>query len=77
MLRFVLVGLAARRQDAFGVDAYTKAIYTLSRNIQHSRTFMPDVLAQFRAAGLASSLSEMARDCAGPGLPAKAASVCA
>ena len=54
LLRFLLVSIAAARREAFDAGAYAQAIYTLSRNIEHNRTFMGDVLAQFRAAGLAT-----------------------
>lgn len=51
LIRFYLVGLAALRGPAFGVNDVIRAVYGVARNIEHNRRFMPGVMQLLQERG--------------------------
>lgn len=50
LVRVYALGLAALCGDAFGADDLVRATYVVSRNIEHHRDFLPELLADLQAA---------------------------
>lgn len=46
MVRFYLVGLAGKNKDSFGNDQFVEVIYSFSREVLHSNTFLDHVFSQ-------------------------------
>ena len=48
LIKFLLIGLAARPDQDFGLADFTRVVYVVARNIEHNRAFMPSVLDSLR-----------------------------
>jgi len=48
LIKFFLIGLAARADRPFGVEDCVRVVYVIARNIEHNRAFMPNVLDSLR-----------------------------
>lgn len=48
LIKFFLIGLAARTDRPFGVEDCIRVVYVIARNIEHNRAFMPNVLDTLR-----------------------------
>ena len=52
MVRFYLIGLAGKSKEAFGNEQCVKLIYSFSREILHSNTFLNHMFTQLEKANL-------------------------
>jgi lysine-N-methylase len=59
LIRMYLVGIAAHRREAFGVDDYLRVIQTFGRNFEHNATFMPSILDAMKGAELDTTACAM------------------
>lgn len=48
MVRFYLVGLAGKHQEAFGNDHFVEVIYSFSREVLHSNTFLDHMFSRLQ-----------------------------
>lgn len=59
LIRMYLVGIAAHRREAFGIDDYRRVIQTFGRNFEHNATFMPTILDAMKGSGLDTTACAM------------------
>ncbi|MFY7866151.1 flagellin lysine-N-methylase [Roseateles sp.] len=49
LIKFLLIGLAAKEQRVLNLDDYSRVAFVVARNIEHNRRFMPEVLQSLQA----------------------------